>query len=555
MRIQDLKIGTRVGLVAGFLLLATLVVGLEGWRTFTAINDNHVQVVHTALLLESSIDTARNAQVEFKKQVQEWKDTLLRGNDPASFEKYSRAFKKRSEQTQVDLQKLKVLFGKLGLDTGQVDGALATHEELGVKYLKALNYYDVKKPDSSHIVDGLVKGVDREPTQKIEDIVSYVLDQSDRIMAKSEKNSEYIYDEGEEILLVTILMAGVLGAIISVWLIRSVVIPLKEAIGIAEKVASGDLTSNMDVSAKDETGQLMLTLQKMNQTLLGIVGDVREGTGSIASASAQIAAGNLDLSNRTEAQASSLEETASAMEELTVTVKQNADNAQLANQLASTASEVAVKGGTVVSDVISTMSGINESARKIADIINVIDGIAFQTNILALNAAVEAARAGEEGRGFAVVATEVRSLAQRSAAAAKEIKLLIDDSVDRVEQGNKQVAQAGTIMSEVVSSVQRVTHIMAEISVASREQSKGIEEVNQAITQMDETTQQNAALVEEAAAAAKSLQDQALHLDELVEQFKLDDRHRAAVTFKASTGRLSKSNRIIGDSRNSLQLS
>jgi methyl-accepting chemotaxis sensory transducer len=277
----------------------------------------------------------------------------------------------------------------------------------------------------------------------------------------------------------------------------------------------------------------------MNASLVDIVGEVRQGTESIASASGQIAAGNLDLSNRTESQASSLEETASAMEELTSTVRQNADNARQANQLAETASEVAGKGGAVVSDVVNTMSAINDSARKIADIIGVIDGIAFQTNILALNAAVEAARAGEQGRGFAVVATEVRSLAQRSAAAAKEIKLLIDDSVGKVEQGNKQAAEAGTTMSEVVSSVQRVTDIMSEISAASREQSQGIEEISQAVTQMDEATQQNAALVEEAAAAAKSLQDQAGHLEALVNRFKLNDaghRPKTAVRAKALVG-------------------
>lgn len=314
----------------------------------------------------------------------------------------------------------------------------------------------------------------------------------------------------------------ILTILLSVMLFRAISRPLNEAIQIATKVAAGDLTQTIQVESRNEFSQLLQALKDMNGNLLHLVGEVRTGTQSIASASGEIAAGNLDLSSRTETQASSLEQTAAAMEQLTSTVKQNADNARQANQLAGSASEIAIQGSSVVSDLVLTMGGVNESARKIADIIGVIDGIAFQTNILALNAAVEAARAGEQGRGFAVVASEVRNLAQRSAAAAKEIKVLIDDSVSKVTQGNKQAAQAGATMVEVVTSVQRVTDIMSEISAASHEQSQGIEEVNKAITQMDETTQQNAALVEQAAAAAQAMQDQAHHLESLVNKFQLD---------------------------------
>ena len=265
----------------------------------------------------------------------------------------------------------------------------------------------------------------------------------------------------------------------------------------------------------------MRALKDMNVSLLGIVSDVRSSTETIASASSQIAAGNLNLSSRTEEQASSLEETASSMEELTSTVKQNAENAHLANRLAASASEVASKGGAVVSQVVQTMESINESANKIVDIIGVIDGIAFQTNILALNAAVEAARAGEQGRGFAVVAAEVRNLAQRSATAAKEIKALISNSVEKVDLGAKLVDQAGVTMNEIVTSVKRVTDIIGEITSASQEQTAGIEQINQAICQMDMTTQQNAALVEEAAAAAASMQDQTVNLTRAVSMFNL----------------------------------
>ena len=325
------------------------------------------------------------------------------------------------------------------------------------------------------------------------------------------------------------VMLAVGVGVLSAWLMgRSITFPLRAAVRATREVANGTLTMKLERHSEDETGQLMQALKDMNDSLARVVGQVRLGTDTIATASGQIAAGNQDLSQRTEEQASSLEQTAASMEELTGTVKQNADNARQANQLAQSASEVAVKGGAVVGQVVDTMAGINASSRQIVDIISVIDGIAFQTNILALNAAVEAARAGEQGRGFAVVASEVRSLAQRSAAAAKEIKGLIDDSVDKVDTGSQLVAQAGQTMQEIVGSIRRVTDIMGEISAASQEQTTGIEQVNKAITQMDQVTQQNAALVEQASAAAQAMQEQANHLVEAVSVFKLDADVEAA---------------------------
>jgi methyl-accepting chemotaxis protein len=324
--------------------------------------------------------------------------------------------------------------------------------------------------------------------------------------------------------LIALLTACAVGVgVIGSWLLaRGIVRPIRQAVELAETVASGDLTHTIDAHTTDETGALLRALRHMNDSLVGIVTQVRSGTDTISTGAQEISAGNLDLSSRTEQQASALEETAASMEELTTTVKQNADHARQANQLSIAASEVATQGGAVVGQVIVTMGSINESARKIVDIIGVIDGIAFQTNILALNAAVEAARAGEQGRGFAVVASEVRTLAQRSAAAAKEIKALIGDSVDKVDAGAKLVDQAGATMDNVVASIRRVTDIMGEISSASQEQTGGIEQVNQAIGQMDQVTQQNAALVEEAAAAAASMQDQAEKLAQVVSVFKLD---------------------------------
>ncbi|USX17831.1 methyl-accepting chemotaxis protein [Oxalobacteraceae bacterium OTU3REALA1] len=338
------------------------------------------------------------------------------------------------------------------------------------------------------------------------------------------------YDRARSLVLMLAAVAALLGAAIAWFATRSVTLPIRAAVAVARAVADGDLSSRIEVDTRDETGQLMQALKDMNDGLVTIVGQVRSGTDAIAAASGQIASGNIDLSSRTETQASSLEETASSMEEMTSAVRQNADNARQANQLAISASAVAVEGGEVVARVVDTMGAINGASKKIVEIIAVIDGIAFQTNILALNAAVEAARAGEQGRGFAVVATEVRNLAQRSAAAAKEIKLLIGASVEKVDAGARLVDHAGSTMRAIVQSIRSVTDIMGEITSASQEQSAGIEQINQAIVQMDRVTQQNAALVEEASAAAAALQDQAGGLVRVVRVFKLaaDGSPRAA---------------------------
>jgi methyl-accepting chemotaxis protein len=326
---------------------------------------------------------------------------------------------------------------------------------------------------------------------------------------------------GKRQILILTALVMLLGIVMAWWLTVSITKPLDYAVHVARKVADGDLTTDIVIDSKDETGLLLMALKDMNASLQRIVSEVRHGTHNILVASQEIATGNLDLSSRTEQQASSLEETAASMEEMTSTVRQNVESAQQANQLVASAASVAEKGGTVIADVVNTMGGINASANQIVDIIAVIDGIAFQTNILALNAAVEAARAGEQGRGFAVVASEVRTLAQRSAAAAKEIKGLIDTSVERVNTGSRLVNEAGETMQEIMDSVGRVTQIMTEISSASVEQNSGIQQINQAISQMDSVTQQNASLVEQAAAASQSMQDQAQALSRSVSVFKL----------------------------------
>ncbi|MFZ6734287.1 methyl-accepting chemotaxis protein [Undibacterium sp. Ji42W] len=349
-------------------------------------------------------------------------------------------------------------------------------------------------------------------------------------------------------IVLSVLFASAMG----VWLVRSISRPLNYAIDIANNIAAGDLRQDIKIRSKDETGELLQALSNMNQSLINIVSQVRTSTDTIFTASNEIAAGNLDLSERTESQASSLEETASSMEELTSTVQHNAASASQANQLVMSSSEFASKGGDVVGQMVSTMGAIKDSSRKIVEIIGVIDGIAFQTNILALNAAVEAARAGEQGRGFAVVASEVRNLAQRSASAAKEIKQLIDDSVSKVDAGTALVDETGVTMDQIVTSVKQVAEIMSEIAAAGGEQSRGIEQVNVAITQMDQVTQHNAALVEEAAAAAQSLLEQADNLHQVVGVFKVAGLPEGSNAIK--TGKFKKVEAANQDQRKTLRL-
>jgi len=367
----------------------------------------------------------------------------------------------------------------------------------------------------------LFKGASNKIYRKLNEEFEALAKHNDDGSNASEQSAEQVFNVSRKLIIGALVLMVGLGLLLAVWMARMVARPLNQAVSVAQRVAGGDLTADIEIGSRDETGMVMRSLRDMNQSLAQVVGQVRSSTEAIATASVQIASGNLDLSARTEGQASSLEETAAAVEELTATVRQNADNAGLADQLAQSASGVAADGGRVVGEVITTMEAISAASRKIVDIIGVIDGIAFQTNILALNAAVEAARAGEQGRGFAVVASEVRQLAQRSATAAREIKQLIEDSVRQMNSGTVLVRQAGKTMEQVVASVRHVSDVVGEISASSVEQRSGIEEINKAIVHIDETTQQNAALVEEAAAAAAALQEQAAQLAAVMSRFRL----------------------------------
>ncbi|MBS4098003.1 MAG: PAS domain-containing protein [Sulfuricella sp.] len=754
--INDLGIRARLVILTAFLSLLLIGVGWYSLNGMTELQQNMEACNVSAGTLVRAVDSARMAQVRFKIQIQEWKNTLLRGNDPAAFEKYAKAFNHEGTLVARHLEEVKVLMGKMNIPSAGVDEALKAHAGLMTNYRQALASYDTTKKESASIVDKQVKGMDRAPTELIDGIVKAIQEHAAAGLADNEKRSAAEYQRQRTITIAAIALALVFGTFLALMIVRSILRPMQLACEQLRHLSQGDFSHKIEIEQDNEIGRLLEGMKSMqirtgfdladsrrtanemtrirtaldfattnimiadrdghiiylnkpvqammknaeadirkelpnfdadalqgasidtfhknpahqrdllasltttyktttkiggrtfqlaanpvfsasgerlgasvewidatievrveeeintlisaarngdlqhrlrledkegfikqlsgniNQlletvaeatediarvmtaiakgdltqniardyqgtfgelkndtnltvdSLKSLILHIRESVDSINTASQEIAQGNSDLSQRTEEQASSLEETASSMEELTATVKQNAENAKQANQLAIGASNVAGKGGSVVSQVVGTMSSINESSRKIVDIISVIDGIAFQTNILALNAAVEAARAGEQGRGFAVVAAEVRNLAQRSAAAAKEIKTLIGDSVDKVENGTKLVAEAGRTMEEIVTSIKHVTDIMTEISAASVEQSSGIEQVNRAITQMDEVTQQNAALVEEAAAAAESLQEQAHSLAEFAAVFKIDSGNLPATRSKNS---------------------
>jgi len=447
--------------------------------------------------------------------------------DPATVSKELQRVQDRKADIAGQLDKLSTLIAD-DADQGSRT-RLKTVLEARDRYLAVQQAFLERSTDSARrdeVVVYLLTTVRKEQTAYLNALSELAKYQGEAVnVASGEAHQAYV---GSRNMMVGLTVAAAaLAAAVLWWVTRSITSPLNRAVGVAEAVAGGDLTQRIECDTRDETGQLLRALANMNEALARTVGKVRSGSDTITTASHEIATGNLDLSTRTEQQASSLEETASSMEELTSTVQQNAENARQATQLVVAASDFATRGGRVVGEVVSTMGAIKESSNRIVDIIGVIDGIAFQTNILALNAAVEAARAGEQGRGFAVVASEVRNLAARSAAAAREIKGLIGQSVETVDAGARLVDEAGVTMDGIVKAVQQVEAIMNQISAASQEQSSGIAQVNQAIVQIDDVTQQNAALVEEAAAAAQSMRDQAEMLAEAVSVFRLADARGA----------------------------
>ena len=521
MNLSRLNISTRVAFLAVVMGVSSMVIGGVGWWAMHADARQFEVSALEALNAEKAVDLARGAQVNFKIQIQEWKNTLLRGGDEAAFNKYSQAFAKEGDATKAKLTELKGFMAPLSLPTTEVDEAIAALDTLQSKYTQALTQYDRADADkSAHVVDGLVKGLDRPPTKKLDDIVAGVMKAAQTMQTQSLEAAQSRMHGAMTFILTIMALALAMGGALSVLIMRSISVPLHEAVMIAGEVADGNLSMRIEAQGSDEVSQLRTAMGRMNDSLLRVVSQVREAADMVSHASGEIASGNMDLSSRTELQASNLQQTAATISQLSTGVQHSAEHAAQAESLAGKASEVAERGGAVVGEVVQTMNDINASSRKISEIIGVIDGIAFQTNILALNAAVEAARAGEQGRGFAVVASEVRALAQRSANAAKEIKILINASVACVDRGTNLVGEAGETMASTVQAVRQVRDVVSEISVSTRQQATGIDQVSQAIGAIDNTMQQNAALVEEAAAAAASLRQQATALQSSVGFFR-----------------------------------
>ena len=513
-----MNIRTRLSATFAGLALIVLVVAGVSVKSLSEANQRFAHFIAGNGARAAMADSMRNA-VDLRAIAAR---NLVLVSRPADMAIEKALVLKSHEQVGSSLAKLKAMTATAS-DVGDTTRSLVAELD-GIEKAYA--------PVALGIVELALKGNKDEAIQKMNDACRPLLaalvksaeayaDASHAEARQLAQEAEAAYTLQRNLLMAASLLAVAAALVAGVLVTQSITRPIVQAVELAENVAAGNLSGRAEARGHDELSQLLVVLDTMRQNLAGIVSQVRQSSDSIATGSAQIATGNADLSMRTEQQASALQETAASMEQLNSTVKQNADNARQANQLALGATAVAVKGGEVVGEVVSTMQAINASSKKIADIISVIDGIAFQTNILALNAAVEAARAGEQGRGFAVVAAEVRNLASRSADAAREIKSLIASSVQRVEQGTALVDRAGSTMTEVVSAIQRVTDIMAEISAASHEQSAGVSQVGEAVTQMDQATQQNAALVEQSAAAADSLKQQAVQLVQAVAVFRL----------------------------------
>jgi methyl-accepting chemotaxis protein len=521
MNLSNLRIGVRLGIGFGIVLIILILTVLLTILLNLKNKDN---------LLSGLDTTSRKSALAFAMKTSILEAGIASRNiglftDPTAMQKEENTVKLNLKKNVANALELRTF--KLASDEMKLLDTVATiDKQLEADFKEAIGQaLAFNAEGAGKIITEKIDPANQKSLQAINALVKIQEDASNAVLKKS------INDDNRLMIILAIISSVglVFGVLCAFVIAKSIVNPLQTAVLVAKTVAAGVLTSHVVVKGRDEISQLLTSLKDMNESLVKTVSEVRESTETITVASHEIASGNADLSARTESQASSLEQTASSMEELTSTVKQNADNANQANQLVISASTVAGKGGAVVSQVVHTMGSIKDSSRKIVDIIGVIDGIAFQTNILALNAAVEAARAGEQGRGFAVVAAEVRSLAQRSASAAKEIKSLINDSVEKVDLGSRLVDDAGHTMAQIVTSVKQVADIMGEITAATLEQSHGIEEINQAITQMDEMTQQNAALVEQAAAAAASMQEQSEKLLLSVSIFKLHEEQKAVV--------------------------
>jgi methyl-accepting chemotaxis protein len=521
MNLGNIKIGQRLWLSFGIVIALLVVIAVIAVTRISHMNETGNRIVKELFV---KVQLVNSIQEHMNSQARNLRNAVLAAKDPAQLKSWLAQVDEDARANSATMDKFKAM-GLSAQGTSLLEATLVTRAAYAQGRAKvAALLADGKNDEAAALVLGECMVLEKAYFEASEKQIAWEESRLERDGAQLEADGNFAKAMTEALTLAAALIAAVIAALTS----RALTDPIRQAVAFASRVAEGDLSSQVEVKSRDETGQLLTALMHMQDNLVRIVGSVQRGSEGVATASAEIAQGNNDLSARTEQQASALEQTAASMEQLSSTVQQNAETARKANQLAMSASSVAVQGGNVVGQVVQTMKGINDSSRRIADIISVIDGIAFQTNILALNAAVEAARAGDQGRGFAVVASEVRSLAGRSAEAAKEIKSLIGASVERVEQGTTLVDQAGVTMTDLVDSIKRVTDLMSEISAASNEQAAGVSQVGEAVTQMDQVTQQNAALVEQMAAAASSLKAQAGELQQTVAVFRLGAGHPVA---------------------------
>ena len=505
--LRSVKIGVRLfGLAAGLIvmMLALTLVGLNG---ASGVNTRLQGVVDKATTITQEIDLARSAQVHFKVQVQEWKNVLLRGHDQAAYDKHFNGFKDEEAQVQTGLATLNSLLRSTNADTTTVNALMAQHAELGARYRDALTHYDRRNPNAAHIVDSLVRGMDRAPTESFDAIVTQSRTDADGVLAQESSKADASYSRMRLGFIILLLVTIIAASLTSLTIIRGITQPVGKAVELAQAVAAGDLEATITVDGRDEIGQLQVALRDMTLRLRDTIAQVRSGAEALSAAAGQVSATAQTLSQGTSEQAASVEETTAGLEEMSASITQNAENAGQTEQMALKGGRDAAESGAAVEQTVGAMTTIAEK-------ISIIEDIAYQTNLLALNAAIKAARAGEHGRGFAVVATEVRKLAERSQVAATEINRLAGDSVTQAEK-------SGVRLAELVPAIRKTAELVQEVAAASREQASGVMQINKAMGQMDQVTQRNASAAEELASTAEELSSQAESLQQLVAIFKV----------------------------------